>query len=181
MKWKDIEGFEGIYQVSDSGMIRSLDRIDCAGRRLVGKIKKSVKDKDGYLQIRLSKDGITQTCKVHRLVAAAFIPNPFEFSQINHRDENKTNNAVDNLEWCNCKYNICYGTARDRAKRNTDYYGHAKKHKRPVTQMDVNGKIVKLWGGAVDASKTLGICGTMICKCCRGIQETAGDYIWRYT
>lgn len=180
MKWKDIEGYEGLYQISDRGFVRSLDRIDCAGRKLKGKIKRAVKDKNGYLQIRLSKNGITQTYKVHRLVARAFISNPLEYPQVNHLDENKANNAAENLEWCDCKYNICYGTARDRAKRNMDYEYVAAKRKRAVLQMDEKGNSIRLWNGIVDASKSLGICCTMICKCCRGVQGTAGGYKWQY-
>lgn len=180
IKWMDIDGYEGIYQVSNTGSVRSVDRIDCAGRILSGKIKKAVKDKDGYMQIRLSKEGVTQTYKVHRLVASAFIPNPFNYMQVNHRDENKANNNAENLEWCDCKYNNCYGTARSRAREHTDYKNNAQKHRRPVLQVNTNGNAVKLWDGAIDASKELGVCRTMICKCCRGIQKTAGGYIWRY-
>lgn len=119
--WKDIQGYEGLYQVSNLGRVRSLERIT---KRFNGfkiceykdgnKILKLSKNNKGYLTIGLCKDGKEKKCKVHRLVAQAFIPNLYGLPQINHKDENKENNIVSNLEWCNNKYNSSYGT---RGKR----------------------------------------------------------------
>ena len=107
--WKDIQGYEGYYHVSNLGEVRSLDRIDSAGARRKGKRVNLFCDKDGYLLANLSKNGIAKQHRVHRLVANEFIKNPLGFSEINHKDENKKNNCADNLEWCNTQYNINYG------------------------------------------------------------------------
>lgn len=112
--WKDIPGFEGIYQVSNLGNVRSLDRsVKRKDGRLVrfrGQALKARVTDDGYLQVQLSNGDNPKTIKVHRLVAEIFIPNPNELPEVNHKDENKTNNAASNLEWCSHGYNSRYGT-----------------------------------------------------------------------
>lgn len=107
--WKDIKYYEHYYQVSSLGKLRSLDRVDCNGNHRKGKPLKLFCDKDGYLIASLSKAGVAKHYKVHRIVAEAFIPNPNKLPQINHKDENKQNNRVDNLEWCTAQHNINYG------------------------------------------------------------------------
>lgn len=99
--WKDIEGYEGLYQVSNMGRVKSL---------IKGIILKQWTDKDGYRQVGLLK----KTFKVHRLVAKAFIENPDDLPLVNHKDENKANNNITNLEWCTNEYNLSYGTARKK-------------------------------------------------------------------
>lgn len=178
--WKDIIGYEGIYQISNFGRIKSLDRINCVGHKLHGKIKKAVADKDGYLQVRLSINGLTKTYKVHRLVATAFIDNPLNFPQINHKDENKVNNTANNIEWCDCKYNLNYGTARDRIKHHIDYLEIGRKRSKAVLQIGPNGKVVKLWRSGVEASKSLNIDLSTLYNCCNGKRKTAGGYKWKY-
>lgn len=103
--WKDIEGYEGYYQVSNLGRVRSLDHIDCRGRHIKGKTTKQLKDKDGYYYVQLNKNGVQTKKKVHRLVAIAFIPNPENKREVSHLDETKTNNQVSNLEWATSKEN----------------------------------------------------------------------------
>ena len=114
--WKDIKNFEGLYQVSNKGRVRSLDRIsvNCYGmpRKLKGKILKPHLNVYGYLDIGLSNCGNGNIFKVHRLVADAFIPNPKNLPQVNHKDENKQNNCVENLEWCTNAYNVKYSWDR---------------------------------------------------------------------
>lgn len=94
--WKQIKGYEGLYEVSNLGRVKSL----CAGRWRTEMIRKPVKDKDGYLTISLKKNGKYSNFKIHRLVALSFIPLVAGLDQINHKDEDKTNNCVENLEWC---------------------------------------------------------------------------------
>lgn len=115
--WKQIKEFEGLYEVSNLGNVRSVDRFvnhSKGGKSLKkGKIlKPSIGN--GYLAVILSKNNILVRKNIHRLVAEAFIPNPYNLKQINHKDENKLNNIFTNLEWCDCKYNINYGSALNR-------------------------------------------------------------------
>ena len=126
--WKSVNGFEGLYEVSNKGNVRSLDRIvkykDGRTARLKGKTLKPRTNNDGYLQIQLSRGDKPKTVKLHRLVAEAFMPNPDRLSEVNHKDEDKTNNNVLNLEWCSHKYNSRYGTRGGRI---------AQKHGKPLT------------------------------------------------
>ena len=114
--WKDIKNFEGLYQVSNLGNVRSLDRISVNSygmpRKLKGHPMKLHLNVYGYLDVGLSNCGAGNIFKVHRLVAEAFIPNPNNLRMVNHKDENKTNNCVDNLEWCNNQYNVNYSSER---------------------------------------------------------------------
>ena len=119
-EWRPIEGYEGLYEVSNLGRVRSVDRyvIDSLGHRKFykGKVLSIVKNKNGYLLINLYCNEKNKKCLVHRLVAEAFVSNPDNLPEVNHKDEDKTNNRVDNLEWCNRKYNVNFGTARIRRK-----------------------------------------------------------------
>ncbi|WP_373742375.1 NUMOD4 motif-containing HNH endonuclease, partial [Jeotgalibaca porci] len=112
--WKDVVGFEGFYKVSDRGNIYSVERIDSRGYRCGGRILKPSCNKKGYLRVNLCKNGMVKSKRAHRLVAEAFIPNPKGFLEINHKDENKSNNRVENLEWCTREYNNTYGTRIER-------------------------------------------------------------------
>lgn len=100
--WKDIEGYGGLYQVSNLGRIKSFKQ------NKLGKILRMQITHDGYYTVGLSKDNYSKQCKVHRLVAKAFIPNTNNLLEINHKDKNKLNNNVDNLEWCTRQYNCRY-------------------------------------------------------------------------
>lgn len=116
--WKDVPGYEGLYKVSSYGKVMSLKKnlfgkyVDCE------KLLTPSEDKDGYLRLSLVKDKKEKKFMVHRLVAMAFIDNPENLPQINHKDEIKTNNSVDNLEWCTEEYNCNYGTRNDRIHKN---------------------------------------------------------------
>ena len=112
--WKDIEGYEGLYQVSNLGRVRSISRINCYGRVVTGKILSIHDNGKGYKFVRLSKYGKPKQEYIHRLVATAFIDNQDNLPEVNHKDENKENNCVYNLEWCSREYNHGYGTARQR-------------------------------------------------------------------
>ena len=111
--WKDVVGYEGLYQVSNIGNVRSLDKYDSGKKFWPGRVMKLIVDKDGYLIVGLRKDRKSKLHKVHRLVAAAFIENPHNFPEVNHIDENKQNNYMENLEWCTTRYNVTYGHRLD--------------------------------------------------------------------
>ena len=108
--WKDIAGYEGVYKVSDKGNVRSVDRVDFRGRKRDGITLKPRYDKDGYLRVTLYKNGKGKNKSVHRLVLETFVPNLNNYPDANHRDEDKTNNELSNLEWCTRKQNVNHGT-----------------------------------------------------------------------
>lgn len=167
--WKDIEGFEGLYQVSNMGRVKSLKR----NKQI---IKKTNKDGWGYLHIDLYKDGKGKMYKIHRLVARAFIDNPYNLPQVNHKDEDKTNNSVDNLEWCTRKYNCNYGTA---IQRRTEKMTNGKNSK-AVFQYNMSGEFVKEYPSVMEVQRQLKYANTNISQCCLGKRKTAYGYIWRY-
>lgn len=125
-EWRPVVGYEGLYEVSNTGQVRSLDRYDINGRFLRGKTLKLLECTNGYLMIKLHKNGIIKNILVHRLVAEAFIPVVEGLSEVNHKDEDKKNNSVDNLEWCSKKYNNNYGTKIERQKRTMFNLGYWK-------------------------------------------------------
>lgn len=107
--WKDIKNYEGIYQVSNLGRIKRLDYIASDGRKLKQRIKKPTLSNNHYLMIWFGVNKKRKAFLVHRLVAETFISNPDNLPQVNHKDENKLNNNVNNLEWCTHLYNQMYG------------------------------------------------------------------------
>lgn len=173
--WKDIKGYEGFYQISNLGRVRSLDRyVNCLiGIKALrkGKILTQNYNNKGYKRVSLCKNGKHKNFQVHRLVAEAFIPNPDHLPCINHKDEDKTNNHVDNLEWCSVEYNSNYGTAIER---------RSEKRKVPILQYDNQGNFIREWNSASDAYRELGIYQQDISRCCKGIRKSACGYIWIY-
>lgn len=124
--WKDIPDFEGLYQVSNLGNVKTLDKYVGTGIKHNSKVKRKEKllkqyNKRGYLQVSLSKNHKRYYFSVHRLVAQAFIPNPDNLLQVNHKDENPMNNCIENLEWCTAKYNCNYGTRNKRIYNKTSF------------------------------------------------------------
>ena len=115
--WKDVVGYEGLYQVSNKGNIYSVERKDTVGRKCGGRMLQLSYHSNGYLRVNLSKNVITKQHLIHRLVAQAFVPNQNNYLEINHKDENKANNNVENLEWCTREYNMNYGTRNERANQ----------------------------------------------------------------
>lgn len=114
-EWKDIPGYEGLYQVSNTGKIKGLPRVTMQNQILKERILIPGVINNGYLQITLHKNGEHKNFLVHRLVANAFIPNPKNLPEVNHKDEDKANCNADNLEWCTRKYNLNYGTRNQRS------------------------------------------------------------------
>jgi len=172
--WKDIPGYEGYYQVSNLGRIRSLDRLihqrNGTDRYFYGKIMTPVDAGKGYRNIPLCKDGKHSTPRVCRIVATAFCPNPHGYTQVNHKDEDKTNDRAENLEWCTPRYNTNYGTGIQR---------RAQAISRPVNQYTLDGQFVKRWDKITDAQIALGS-RLHISACCRGRLTQTGGYKWRY-
>ncbi len=160
MMWKNIEGYEGLYQVSDDGQVRNSKGI----------ILKPEVNKKGYLRVNLFKEGKKKKYRIHRLVAMAFIPNPDNLPQINHIDEDKSNNCLTNLEWCDCKYNNNYGTHTERM---------AKKHSKPVRQFDLQGNLIKEYPSLTELHKLTGFNMGNVSSCCRGRNQTSYGFIWQ--
>lgn len=179
--WKPIEGYEGLYEVSSWGRVRSLDKWVAHSintkKFMKGRIRKLQEDGHGYLKVELSKNGKVKTYKVHRLVAEAFIPNPKNYNVVNHKDEVKTNNYVDNLEWCTHSYNVNYGTG---IQRKTEKMINGKLSK-TVYQYSLSGELIAEYPSTIEVQRQLGFdCGN-ISKCCTGKKKNVYGYIWRYT
>ena len=167
--WIDIPGYEGMYQASNRGNIRSLDRLVkhvCGMRKEKGRILKQ-RLLRSYMSASLRKNGKLKCCFAHRLIALAFLPNPDGLKEVNHKDECKTNNNVRNLEWCSHSYNISYGTARKRS---------AEKTRKGVIATDESGN--EYYFDSVHSAS--GIAGNHISECCSGKRKKCGGFSWRY-
>ena len=151
---KDIKGYEGLYAVTEDGQVWSYRS---------NKFLKQRKDKDGYLLINLSVSGIIKTFKVHRLVAEAYIPNPDLKETVNHKDENKVNNNVSNLEWMTREENSVYGTKIDRIKKS-------------IYCIELN----KTYASITEAANEFNLNKGNLCTCLKGKQKTFAGYHWRY-
>ena len=174
--WKDIKNFEGLYQVSNLGRVKSLDRkIKCKHNYYLkkGKILKGIKKRHNYLWVSLNK----KSYSIHRLVANAFIPNLENKPLINHKDGNQQNNNVNNLEWCTQSENMKHAYLCGLQKRRL---GKENKCSKKVIQYDFNGNKIKNWDCINDVEREIGIKDICISRCCRGLQKTAGGYIWKY-
>lgn len=169
-KWKDIVGYEGMYQVSDNGSVRSIDRI-INGKIAHGKILATWFDRKGYEVVGLWKDGVRKNQRVHRLVAEAFLPNPKRFCEVNHKNESKSENAVSNLEWCDRLYNVHFGTGIARM---------AEYKKRPILQLSKNGEVLKRWDSISAASAELEVDDSCISKAAKGKARYIKGFIWKY-
>ena len=162
--WKFIKGYED-YQVSSFGRVKSLKN----GKE---KILSPGTTRDNYKIVILSKNNkIKKTFRVHRLVAMSFLPNPNNYPQVNHKDENPSNNNVENLEWCTSKYNINYGT---RTKRMSE--SRSKK----VDQFNLEGNFIRTWISMCQVERELGISHGHISNCCKGKRKSAGKFKWKY-
>lgn len=154
--WRDISISNGIYQISDFGRIKNSK---------TNKILSPSKSGE-YLHIWLSY-GINKEFLIHRLVAESFIPNPYGFKCVNHKDENKLNNRVDNLEWCTYQYNVGYG--KGALARNSR-----------IIQYDMGGNAINIWESAKDAADSLEINYQGISACCRNLRKSCGGFLWSY-
>ena len=156
---KDIAGYEGLYAVTSCGKVWSY-RNEC--------FLKPFTNTWGYLYVRLHKDGQSKMYGVHRIVAEAYLPNPENLPQINHKDENKTNNCLQNLEWCDSKYNANYGTRNKKVSNN---------RKKPILQFDLDGNFIREWECTYDVRNEV---NGNICNCLKGKLPSAYGYKWVY-
>ena len=157
--WKEIAGYEGLYEVSDLGRVKSLGNNKSRKERIL----KPWKTHDGYLRVGLNKDGHRKPLLVHRLIADAFIPNTNNLETVNHKDEDKTNNTVSNLEWMSRADNIRYSANKS------------------VQMLDKStGELLATFPSTNEAKRVTGIYKSGISECCLGKRKSAGGYIWRY-
>lgn len=153
--WRDIEGYEGIYQISNKGRVKSLYK---GSERIL----KPWNNGRGYYCIILCNDNVKKTFLLHRLVAQAFIPNLYNLSEVNHKDENKLNNCVVNLEWCTRQYNVDYSLSK------------------AVIGIDKVSGLILEFPSTREAERQTGISKGNICDCLKGKLKTAGGFVWRY-
>lgn len=165
--WKPIPDFPD-YLVSNEGRVKSLARDYKYGSH--DDMILSQNDRRGYKGVTLFRDNYRKYFAVHRLVAEAFIPNPNNLPCVNHKDENRANNVVSNLEWRDYSYNSNYGTCREKISRSVS---------RKVEQLTKSGEVVRVWDSMTQASKSLGVQLSEISKCCEYPHYTAGGYKWR--
>lgn len=196
-EWKPICGYEGLYEVSNLGKVKSLNYNNTKQEKILSQVKKD----NGYLYVNLYQKGNSKNFRVHRLVANAFIDNPSNLPCVNHKDENKENNQVYNLEWCTHKYNTNYGTTQQRKVANTDYKAFqdkrvastdwktkvantdyktiAEKQSKKVYQYTKDGKLIKIWLSTRECGRN-GFDQRNVSACCRGKLKTHKGYIWSY-
>ena len=172
--WKDIKGFEGLYQVSNTGIVRGVDRlvntVNSSKRTVHGKTIKQTLNKYGYWVVGLSNQGKHKLTTVHRLVASAFIPNPDKLETVNHINEIKTDNMVLNLEWMSAKDNTNYGTGTQR---------QVEKRSKQVIQLK-DSVICNTFKSMSEASRVTGVLVKDISHCCNNKRITAKGYEWKF-
>ena len=181
--WKDIKDYEGLYQVSSLGRVKALER------KLYNKgIKKEILQKErimsnkknngnGYIVVSLTKNGISKNKYVHRLVAEAFLKNENNLPCINHKNEIKNDNNVNNLEWCTYKYNNNYNNKVEKISKKLI---NNKKISKKIYQLDENGKIIKSYPSIKQASRELNVSTQALCDCLKGKQIHSAGYKWKY-
>ena len=175
--WKPVAGYEGIYEVSNFGRVKSVARtIDHNGfmrfreERILTPIKRN---RQGYMSVNLySGKHNFKMYSIHRLVATAFLPNPGGLEFVNHKDENTSNNRVDNLEWCTQTYNTNYGSCPAKIARALS---------KPVLQMTMGGEPIKVWDSLADAGRAFGVRTAHICQAAKGQRPQAYGFKWQYT
>lgn len=182
--WKDIPNYEGLYQVSNLGNVKSL----CYGARNirksnVHKILKHSPNNWGYHKVQLYKDGKSQMLYIHRLVASLFIPNPENKEQVNHIDGNKANNKVSNLEWATSKENLHHAEKlglRSNVSPMLGKKGILNPTSKCVNQYDKNGRYLATYYGVSEAARHVGVVSSSISACANGRHKTCAGYIWKF-
>lgn len=167
--WRDVPGYEGEYQVSNFGNVKSL---------ITNKLLKTHTGKNGYVYVTFGIRSKRHTFKLHRLVASVFIRQPKKDEEVNHKDMNKTNNHVDNLEWCYRSGNIRHSFAMGGRERNKKMLLLANSKK--VVQFDKEGNAIKTWDSMSQAARDLNLHVENICHCCKGKIKETGGFLWLY-
>lgn len=170
-EWRNIEGFEGFYQVSNQGNVRSLNYHNWG----IAKNLTPVIDRYGYERVCMCKNGKQFNRQVHRMVAQAFIDNPTSLPQINHINEIKTDNRVENLEWVSAKDNANHGTRNHRMSRSKQ-----NKNCKALIQLDKQGSEIRRWVSFMEVNRVLGYDVGFLARCCKGRCETAYGFKWQY-
>lgn len=172
--WKPVIGFEGLYEVSSVGEVRRKN--GCLLKQFVNKKKHT-----NYRYVNLRKDGKPVRASVHRLVAKAFIPNPFQMEMVNHKDENGENNSVENLEWCDRSYNAKYGSSYEKIIKSL--VGRISEKRKAVNQFDKNGVFLRSYASESEAAAAVGGAQSNISSACKKAygKKTAYGYIWEYS
>ncbi|MGE7828946.1 NUMOD4 domain-containing protein [Paenibacillus sp. NPDC093718] len=182
-QWKAITGFEGLYEVSNFGNVRSIDRTthhsDGKVTKNKGRVLKLGTDKKGYRAVYMTKNSKKKTAKVHRLVADAFVPNPNRLPLVNHKDENKANNHFENLEWCDNRYNVVYGTGIKRGLETATRKKN-KTRRRAVVGIHIDTGERLVFSSTMDAQREGGFNASQIIRCCGGHNFSHRGYVWAY-
>lgn len=183
--WKDIVGYEGLYQVSNYGRVKSITRTvirkDGRTQTFYGKLISPHKQNGGYYMVDLFKNNIRKNMLVHRAVACSFIPNPHGFPCVNHIDSNRPNCYLSNLEWCTQSYNAMYSYSKNSRRGKMNWKrGEMNHNSKAVLMYDKSGEFIKRYGCIMDAQRELGIRNNGIVSCLKGRNHTAGGYIWKY-
>ena len=172
MEWKSVKKYNGLYLISDTGKVFSVQ---------TNRIMKTHHIKGGYEKVELTVDGKARKEFVHRLVADAFLPNPDNLPCVNHKDENPSNNSVENLEWCTYEYNSKYGTCQERRVAHTKYqHGAERPNARKVYRYDMSGNLIAEYPSVADASKDTGYNKKSIAKACNGGLKKYMENVWSY-
>ena len=169
--WKDVVGYEGLYQVSNQGRVKSLERKDRFGRIVKGRTLKPGVKNSGYLFVGLYAGGKKKMFFVHRLVCQAFHENPYSKPQVNHLNEDKTDNRACNLEWATAKENLNHGTHNERMVKTLS---------KPICQYTLDEKIVKTWASLTEVKRKTGFSQGNISEVANGNRKTAYGFIWKY-
>jgi len=189
-EWRAVKGYEGFYEVSNMGRVKSLKRRvpnpNCGGQYTVNeKILRPSSNPLGYENVRLSKGGVSVHKLVHRLVAEAFIENPNNYPVVNHKDETPSNNSVANLEWCTQKYNSNYGNAyakKSEAQKKKDWSWRKTTgcNRKKVEQLSMDGTVINTFNSLTDAAQATNTNLTKISACCNGARQMTNGYKWRF-